>query len=273
MRGELRERPALASDYDRFARLFPELGTGDPVPGRARWEEEMRPSTIFLERDGEIVAYGYTQALHGTGYVRHVIVAPGERGKGVGRVLMRALGRQLAAAGCTRWCLNVKPDNEPGIRLYSACGMRVAYASTAFRLKWDVLERLPREAEAPSVHSVEPGDDAEIEATFDLPTGQIADVRARGGRVLMRLATSEGLGGFASFDPRFPGAFPFRVVRPSLAVHLLEAMRLHTPPEHDHTSCVAEDAPALRDALVAAGAEVRFEMFHMKGPIPAELVP
>jgi len=273
MNAALHERRAQASDYEQFARLFPELGTGDPVPARARWEEEMLPATIFLERDGEIVAYGYTQALKGIGYVRHVIVAPGERGKGVGGVLMRALGRQLARAGCMSWCLNVKPDNEPGIRLYSSSGMRVAYASTAFGLGWDVLARLPREIEAPAVHGIEPADDAAIEATFGLPTGQIADVRARGGRVLLRLATSEGLGGFACFDPNFPGSFPFRVARPSLAVHLLEAIRLHARPEHDHTGVVVEDAPALRDALIAAGAVVRFEMLHMKGPIPAELGP
>ncbi len=273
MTDALRERPAQASDYDRFALLFNELGTGDPLPGRARWEEEMVPSTLFLERGGEIVAYGYTQALRTTGYVRQVVVAPGERGKGVGGVLMRALGRQLARAGCSSWCLNVMEDNTPGIRLYSACGMRVAFASTALRLGWDVLDRLPREAEAPAVRRVEPEDDAAIEAAFDLPPGQIAEVRARGGRVLLRLAAPEGLGGFASFDPRFPGAFPFRVVRPSLAVHLLEAMRSHGRPEHAFTNVVVEDAPALRDALVAAGAEVRFQMLHMKGPIPAELGP
>jgi ribosomal protein S18 acetylase RimI-like enzyme len=273
MNGALRERPAQASDYDRFTTLFPELGTGDPIPSRARWEEELVPSTIFLERDGEIVAYGYTQTLRGTGYVRQVVVAPSERGKGLGGVLMRALGRQLARAGCTNWCLMVKADNQPGIRLYQSSGMRIAYASTAFRLGWDVLERLPREAEAPAVHSLEPEHEAAIEAAFDLPPGQIGEVRARGGRVLMRLETREGLGGFASFDPSFPGSFPFRVVRPSLAVHLLEAMRSHGRPEHDHTNLVAEDAPDLRDALVHAGAEVRFEMLHMKGPIPAEFGP
>jgi GNAT superfamily N-acetyltransferase len=273
MNAALHERRAQARDYEQFVRLFPELGTGDPVPGRARWEEEMLPATIFLERDGEIVAYGYTQTLKGTGYVRQVVVGRGERGKGVGRVLMRALGRQLAAAGCTSWCLNVKVDNEPGIRLYNSCGMRVAYACTAFRLRWDALARLPREVEVPSVHSVEPADDAAIEATFAMPSGQIAEVRARGGdRVLLRLATRDGVGGFASFDPGFPGSFPFRVVRPSLAVYLLEAIR-HARPEHEFTNVVVEDAPALRDALVAAGAEPRLEMFYMKGPIPEEFGP
>lgn len=269
----LHERKAQASDYESFSRLFADLGAGDPLPSRARWEAEMVPFTLFLEREGEIVAYGYFQALRGTGYVRQIVVAPGERGKGIGGVLMRALGRQLVAAGCANWCLNVKEDNTPGIRLYTACGMRVAYASTAFRLPWSVLARLPREEEAPAVHGIEPADDAAIEAAFELPPGQITELRARGGRVLLRLATREGLGGFACFDPSFPGSFPFRVVRPSLAVHLLEAMRSHARPEHDFTGVVVENAPAVRDVLVQAGAEVRLALLHMKGPIPADLGP
>jgi GNAT superfamily N-acetyltransferase len=258
----LRARPAAPADYDDYARLFPELHTPGAASERARWQAELMPSTIFVERAGQVVGYGHAEALGADGYVRQVVVTPGARGQGVGRAIMSALADSLSARGCTALRLNVKVDNTPAIRLYESLGLRVAHRSSGVRLHWSVLERLPRETPAPEVHTLPPEHDAALEARFELLAGQLADLRARGSWVLLELAGAQGL---ACFDPAYPGSSPFRVARPTLAVHLLEATRRHARPEHDFTTLFVENAPELEAALVAAGAELSMQVLHMVG--------
>ena len=102
-----RLRPAVADDYATFVRFFAELGVPDPVPERERWSELMAPTTGFLEREGMPVGYAFWQPQGPLGYVTHVVVAPEHRGQRLGYSLMSGLKRELLAAGCTRWCLNV----------------------------------------------------------------------------------------------------------------------------------------------------------------------
>ncbi|MCC6553370.1 MAG: GNAT family N-acetyltransferase [Polyangiaceae bacterium] len=266
-------RPATAADYDHFARLLPELGTGDPTPPRERWEQVYAPGAIFLEDEGgAVVAYGYSEVLRGVGYVRHVVVDPARRGAGVGRAVMDALAARLRAAGCSRWALNVKPENEPAVRLYRRVGMTEAYAATALRLEWSVADRLPRGGRAVIARPIEAGEEGPLEAAFDMPEGQLAALRARPGMLLVRLvdpaAPEDARVGVACFDPKFPGAFPFRVAALELAAPLLDALRPHALPEPPYTQLVVEDDAALTAALVQSGATVRFVIAHMRGEIP-----
>lgn len=269
----LTARPAIPADHPHFVRLFPELGTGDPVLPADRWAETMAPATLFFEDEaGAVVGYVFFQVLRGTGYVRHVVVDPGRRGEGFGRAIMQVIAARLRAAGCARWCLNVKPDNEPAIRLYRAVGMAPAYTAVVFRFGWDLLDRLPRGDRAVTARLVEPADEAAIEAAFGMPAGQIDAARKRPEIVLLRLADpaapEDAHLGFAAYDPRFPGAFPFRVADPTLAMPLLEAIRPHEAPGTPHMQIVSEDAP-LTVAMTAAGAIVRLETLHMVGEVPA----
>jgi len=266
-------RAATPDDYGAFVRLFPELETGDPLVPPETWLAEMMPCTLLLELSGEVVAYGYTVILGDKAYVRHVVVAKEARGRGLGRALMRAIAREARASGSTRWCLNVKIDNTPAVRLYEAVGMKVAYASTPMSIRWDAAAGLPSE-EGIEAAIVAPDEDAAIERAFGLPSGRIAEARARAGWVVLRLfdpadrATSLGI---ACFNPAFPGAFPFRVARPTLARPLLEAMKPHALPAFEHVGIVMEDDPETKRALVDAGATIRFELVNMEGPIPDEV--
>lgn len=270
----LRARAATPADHAHFARLFPELGTGDPLMPPDRWAEAVAPASIFFEDEaGAVVAYTYFQVLSGTGYVRHVVVDPALRGRGAGRAVMAEIAARLRAAGCSRWCLNVKPDNEPAIRLYRAFGMAPSYLSTALRFGWEVVARLPRGERVVSARLVDPSEDAAIEAAFGMPAGQITDSRRRPDLVLLRLvdpaAPDEARVGFASYDPHFPGAFPFRVADPTLAAPLIEAIRPHELPDAPYVQVLAEDE-GVGEALIAAGATVRLKALHMKGEVPEE---
>ncbi|WP_437312133.1 GNAT family N-acetyltransferase [Sorangium sp. So ce388] len=272
-------RRAVPDDYEHFARLFVELDTGNPVLPRDRWEGAMARDTLFLEEArgaarGEVVAYAYVQPLRGIGYVRHVVVAPPHRGRGVGGAVMQAIAAHLRGRGCTRWCLNVKPDNTAAVRLYRSVGMEHAYTMTTFQLAWDAVARLPRPSRPVVARPAQPSDDAALEAAFALLPGQVAEARGRGGLVLLCLVDPTAPDapplGFANFDAFLPGAFPFRVAAPGLAAPLLDALRPHAPREPGALLVTVEDDDALVSALRGVGAAVQLVGAHFRGEIPRD---
>ncbi|HEY8375017.1 MAG TPA: GNAT family N-acetyltransferase [Nannocystis sp.] len=265
-------RPAGAADYPHFARLFPKLATGDPVPPPDVWARDLAPHTWLFEQHGEVVGYLYFERLAGTGYIRHVVVAPTRRGCGLGAAFLRAAASDLRAAGCTRWCLNVKPDNLPAVALYRKLGLREVYRSTALRFPWQLVDRLAPPDRSLGTCPIEPEEDAACERAFDLPPGQLAQLRARARTVLVRLRDPDdpaavGLG-LAAFAVDFPGAFPFRVAHPSYAAPLLAGLRPHARPDRPEMNIVAEADPELDAAMRAAGAEVKLEFAHYAGDLP-----
>jgi ribosomal protein S18 acetylase RimI-like enzyme len=260
-------RRAEAADYDTFTRLFPELGAPDPIPERAQWVADMLPDTLILEHEGAAVGYSWAKAFGAAAHIYHVVVAKASRGLGAGRVLMVAIAEQLRDAGATSWALNVRIDNVPARRLYERFGFRTMYRSTAVELPWAGVAALPRDAVVPSAHLVEPSEDEALETRFSVMRGRLADYRERR-RVILALTEGREPVGLASFDPSFPGAFPFKVARPGLAAALLDAMRPQARPGDTFVRLMAENDEPLADALRAAGAHVRLETFHMEGELP-----
>lgn len=263
-------RPATPEDYPAYARLFPELGVDDPIPAASTWSAEQCPTTRVLERAGTVVAYVYFERMRDLGYIRNVVVDPAHRGRGLGLALMRSLADELRAAGCTRWCLNVKPDNTAALRLYQRVGLRPRYRSFALRFPWSAVDALPTTDMSLGTCPIDPADDAAIEVAFTLPPGQLASLRDKPGRTNLRLhdpadPTRVALG-FASFNPDFPGAYPFRVADPKLARPLLLALRPHARPG-TFMQLVAEDDDALHALLVSVGATLRLEIAHLRGDL------
>jgi GNAT superfamily N-acetyltransferase len=267
-------RPAVLADYEAFACLFPELGIDDPLPDRARWEAEMLPGTIVIEHHDVVIAYAWLKVFDATGYVVNLVVDPGFRGRGVGGALMEAITRRLRAAGCSRWALNVKVDNAPALRLYERYGLARAYRSAMLSLLWDHIAVLPRDGAPVAARPIEPAEEGALEAAFSLPSGRLPDLRRRG-RALVRLVDpahpADVAVGLACFDPSWPGAFPFRVARPGLAVPLLEALRSHARSGDTFLWLLVERDPALLECLRRdGGALLGFELFHMEGDLPAQ---
>lgn len=273
---DLSLRPATADDYAGFAALFPELGVDDPVPDEPRWRARFLPGTWVAARDGALVGYVFFEILAGVGYVRNVVVGPRARGLGIGRALMGVAAAAMRAAGCATWRLNVMPTNAPAIGLYRALGMERRHASAALVIPWDRVEALAGEAGV-STRAIAAAERAAIEARFELPRGQLDHLAAAASVRLVRLCPTDGdtpdtpddLGlGFAAFDVDFPGCFPFRVARPTLARPLLEGLRPLARPEHASVGVVAEGDEALVELLLAAGARIRFRFVHMVGDLP-----
>lgn len=270
---EITIRSAQRADHASVARLFRELGVDDPFPQPDLWCEQSLPTSLIAERAGGVVGFSYFQLLSGIGYVRNIVSAPESRRSGVGRALMQAMAEHFRAHAASSWCLNVMQGNVAALGLYESLGMRRAYASKALRIRWRAVEQLP--ADVPNtLHSkIQADDDAELEREFELQTGLLANVRARGTRTLLQTRdrlTGQALG-VASFNPTLPGAFPFKVRSLAHCPALLRALVPYALPEHDWLQLVIEDDPALVALLKGAGAWIHHEFLHYRGSLEPAL--
>jgi GNAT superfamily N-acetyltransferase len=255
-------------DYAAYARLFVELGIPDPVPTRDRWDHA---STFFLEDDtGAIMAYVLLVAHGAVGAVHNVVVDPVQRGRGVGRLAMREAATRLRRAGCTRWQLNVKADNEPALRLYRAVGLMDAYGSTIHRATRRLLHVLPLPARPATIRSIDPADDPIIEAEFDLPRGTFARSRARhraAALFLVRADVDQRCVGLLRYVAITRMAIDFCVRDISYASQLVAALCDHVA-DLDSFRLIIDADPALDSLLVANGTTVEERLIHMRGNIP-----
>ncbi|HSO40073.1 MAG TPA: GNAT family N-acetyltransferase [Labilithrix sp.] len=270
MPSEVRVRSAVRADHPSFARLFPELAVDDPVLDEEQFALTLVPTTILAvsPEDGSVLGYAYYQLMKDVAYVRHVVTSPEARRRGVARRLLAEVVARARAAQCTSWCLNVKPTNLPAIALYESLGMQRAHASRALEIAWAIVDAAAPTEDRVTSRDVAPEDDARVEAAMDLLAGQLAGGRALSGRVVKMLDEDGAVAGAAIFHPDFPGAYPFRVARPELALVLLRALRPHARPDHATLNVVSEGQPEVADALEAAGARRKLDILHLKGPLP-----
>lgn len=254
-------RDATAGDHPVFARLFPALGTDDPVLTPEQFTSRMLPTTIVAEEDGAPVGYTFWQ-IHGPrAHVVQVVVDEGARSRGVGRALMEEVRRRVLAAGCTRWVLNVKQENAAAIRLYENCGLAIEQEGWAVRAEWSQLESLREPLGEVDLYTPTPDEDAVIAARFGETAERLQILRSREGIVLRALREAGTPVAFAAFDPAFPGVYPVRLARVDLARPLFEGLRPHA--RAAHVQVFVEGDRPLYDELVARGAQVRHAMYRM----------
>ncbi|MBS2011951.1 MAG: GNAT family N-acetyltransferase [Deltaproteobacteria bacterium] len=265
-------RPAEASDHAAFAALFPELGVPDPVPDQARFVREIVPTALFALQGSETVGYGHFRVLGETAHVVHLITTPSARRTGVGSAVMKEIARRAAARGCTSWYLNTFPSNHAAIALYTALGFAQTSRSQALKMPWAVVERTNGALAANDalvVRRFDASEDTGIESACGLIRGQLASLRALDGRILMVLLRGSAVGGFACFDPTFPGIYPFRVTTPDLGWPLLASLRPHARPTDELAIVVVENQPSVADELLAAGGMPHLTTVRMSAPLAA----
>jgi GNAT superfamily N-acetyltransferase len=263
-------RGARADDYDTFVVLRRELSIDDPTPTPERFASHILPRMLVYERRREVLGFVTYDKLAANGYIRGLAVAPQARRAGIATALMTAAAHQLRARGVTTdWHLNVKADNAPALQLYERFGMKVLYSSVALRFAWANIDRLPSEDSAVTVRPVADAAVPDIERALGIVDGRLELARSRGRGVTLQLR-DERLApvGVACFDPSFPGAFPFRVARPTLASLLLDALAPHVRTGDLDLQIIVEHDDALADTLIAAGAVVRMRLLHLAGPLP-----
>lgn len=254
-------RDATPDDHAAFQRLFAELGVDDPPATFETFVQSFMPTMILAERDGEVLAYAYFRMLDGGAHLGQIATSSAARRQGIGRALMAEVAKRIKALGGTWWQLNVKPDNVAARALYEAFGMKTEHRAWALWMAWaDVLKQpAPHLAD---VRVLEPSEDLAWEQRLATPPGLVAMARKLPTRHF-RVVSDDALMGF---DVDFPGAFPFLVRDTAKAFSLLHAARSFAKPEKDPINVNLEHE-ATKDAFIAAGARLRFEMLRMRGPL------
>lgn len=262
-------RAAERRDYSTFAQLFPELGVDDPIPDQETWWSRMGPTTLIAERGGETAGYLFYELIGETLYVRNVVSAPEARRTGIGRALMDAalaIGREK---GMRKFCLNVKEDNAPAIRLYESLGLKTVFPTRVLRVRWDDALALPP-ADV-DVRPPAPGEDAEIERELGLLAGMLERQRAIHRVVLAAFDRGGAPVGLASFNPEFPGSFPFRARDLGVTTALVRGLSAHRIPldgdawRKTHVQLVFENDEAQADRWEARGATRVVRILFMEG--------
>ncbi len=266
-------RSAEPSDYASFARMFPELAVDEPVPPEDRFRALFLPGTLIAEQHGRAVGYVYSEVLGELCYIRNLVTAPEARRSGVAWALMQEVSRRARGASCTRWCLNVKPDNEPALRLYERMGFVPQYEGETLRVTWDAIdERAPRGTAA---FELAPEDEPAFEQALGVERGLLGSRRKKAALLLATGTASEPTG-VCGFDQLFPGGYPFKARGEADAGSLLHAMHARRAAIVDCGSwrergvqIFVQDAPMVRDLLLSLGAERVLLILHMAGPLPA----
>jgi GNAT superfamily N-acetyltransferase len=254
-------RDATAEDYAVFARLFPALGTDDPLLTPSQFASRMLPTVIIAEEGGAPVGYTFWQ-IHGPrAHVVHVVVEEGARSRGAGRALMEEVRRRVIAAGCSRWVLNVKQENAAAIRLYEKCGLVIEQEGWALRTEWTQLASLREPLGEVVLYTPPPEEDTHIATRFGETEERLRILRSREGVVLAGLREAGVPVAFAAFDPAIPGVYPVRLARVDLARPLLLGLRPHA--RDAHVQIFVEGDHALFDELRARGAQIRHAMYRM----------
>jgi len=101
-----------------------------PTPwSRALFEEEIGRRfsdaiVVVEEPGGEVAGYAICWTVGEESHLLNIAVRPDARSRGVGRSLLRECIRRSALDGGRRIYLEVRPSNEPAIRMYRRDGFR-----------------------------------------------------------------------------------------------------------------------------------------------------
>lgn len=263
-------RPGQVEDHADFVRLFGELGVEDPPPPLDVWVSDLVKRAFFLDGPEGVAAYALVDVLGETGYVVNLVVAPGQRGRGLGRKVMRELAAWFRARGCREWMLYVKPDNTPALALYGAMGMKTGRLETTWCLAWNHLGALPLTPEELEVVPVAEPDFAPLTQAFDLVPGKLARFATLATHRLRRLLDPEhpeaaGLG-LMDVRPLARVLVPFFAATPAHARVLLEAAFLELGSVGELR--VATGDEELGSLLRGAGARAVLRTLTMRGPLP-----
>ncbi|MFY0564300.1 GNAT family N-acetyltransferase [Archangium lansingense] len=264
-------RPGRVEDHADFVRLFAELGVEDPPPPLDVWVSDLVKRAFFVDGPEGAAAYAVVDVLEETGYVVNLVVAPGQRGKGLGRKVMRELASHFRARGCREWMLYVKPDNVSARTLYSSMGMEAGRLETTWRLSWHHLEALPLAPDGLEVVPVTEPDFAPLTRAFGLVPGKLARFATQATHRLRRLVDPEHPElaelGWMDVRPLARVLVPFFAATPAHASALLEAAFLELGGTEELRVVTGDSV--LEPLLHEAGARVVLRTLAMRGPLPS----
>ncbi|MGW6013473.1 GNAT family N-acetyltransferase [Streptomyces sp. NPDC055210] len=97
-----------------------------PVRGQtvSAWQRDPDVTAYALVEDERPLAYGelWPDTEEDEVELARIIVAPGVRGRGLGRRLVRGLLAEARLTGLSEICMRVHPQNTPALRCYRGAG-------------------------------------------------------------------------------------------------------------------------------------------------------
>jgi ribosomal protein S18 acetylase RimI-like enzyme len=114
-------------------------GTRVPVETIIGWSRASDVRAFGLHQGGELIAYGelWLDAEEKEVEIARVIVAPVQRSRGRGRLLVKALA-EIAKESYPDIFMRVHPDNAAALRSYAAAGFRRVTGDQ--EAKWNVIQ-------------------------------------------------------------------------------------------------------------------------------------
>ena len=260
-------RDATARDYEAACDLWRAFGADQPAPAEADWNARYREHILFLVDDatGDIAGYALCVPYGSRGDIRHIMVTPAWRGKGIGRQLMDAVRTRLRARACTDWRLEVRDHNAAAIALYRSAGMQVLHVLITLRMTRETAARFgATRSGALRVREVEPHDDLALEAHFDLGQGYLARCRKVPSSYVWRIDDNTLAHYRVELAPELSLLFPFRAASPEHAAHIVAAAVDAGMQSHLEILVAGDEAAA---PLAAAGGHITERNLEMGGPL------
>lgn len=152
---EIQIRPLTQADLPALLDLIDALADYEslPRPDAAARERLMHDALAtpprfwvrLAERNRRVVGYAFffetysTFLAQPTLYLEDIFILPEERGRGIGRAMMRALAQEALARGCGRMEWQVLTWNTPSIAFYEHLGARPLDDWRGYRLTADQI--------------------------------------------------------------------------------------------------------------------------------------
>lgn len=141
---------------DRIATFETERRTPEQIAAILRDKADRYPAVV-VERDGRVVGFAWAGPYRSRpcydGVAEHsVYVARSERGRGIGRIALDALGQAYADKGFWKLLSRIFPENTASLSLHERAGFRVVgtyYRHAKLEGEWRdtvIVEKLLGEA-------------------------------------------------------------------------------------------------------------------------------
>lgn len=251
-------RSAETRDYNVLAELSVELGGLDAFPEPGVWWERFAPHTLVVVRE-QVVGYVVALPEGDAAVLSALVVAPGCRRRGMGKLLVDAAARRLWDTGCRRWRLNVKRTNDAAIRLYEGAGFSVDGGTIVLRVDRTVVGRLP----------VSERTEVRLLGSSEVPASDRLNAPPSPNEPWLGLYEHGHLVGHCRLLPQYPSLKPFRCTSPGHVRHLLEETWRRLPEGTASILVALDDEPNLGDTLVGAGARIELDVLRMTGGVPS----
>lgn len=115
-------RDMNASD---LAAVFAIEQVSHPSPWPMRGLEESlaaHKGIVLCDENEQLLGYAFVQKIVDEAHLLDIAIAPSERGKGYGRLLMLHLMESVMTSGISLWFLEVRASNAGAIALYTSLG-------------------------------------------------------------------------------------------------------------------------------------------------------